>query len=337
MGKDQDRRKKKIDWAAYNKELEERGKKVSKHISNLKEYVKENWEAEVEAKNKSKDRSSGGRKFEYPDVLFILLYVVKVWNNIGYRTLKGYAYDMFPKMPCTTAIRERIDALDPNLIKNIDDAIIRAKLAGKKLSMVWDGTGLRVNGKHVWNEEKYGQKKKRTWKKVHFAADIESNLIIGFTVHESSESEVKEERLYQFMALILEKIGDICVLEKFFGDGGYDVKGFFEFLKTLGIVPIIRIDKPTIEFIRRQIKMNKKKLGTPYDQWKPEDERTKKAMEQLDWKEFVEKQRYGLRSGGEGIIGAFKGRFGETLFSKKNSMIFKEVATKVLLHNVMRA
>lgn len=46
-------------------------------------------------------------------------------EQFSYRTFKGYAEDMFQKMPCTTAIRERIDALNPNLIKNIDDANVR--------------------------------------------------------------------------------------------------------------------------------------------------------------------------------------------------------------------
>lgn len=339
MGKDQDRRKTKIDWKTYNKKLVDRGHKAQRFTGNLARYVRENWAKEVEEKNNAGDRSKGGRKFQYPDTLFILLCVVKAYNGLTYRLLEGYANPLLEGLPVPSfgAIRERVSLLDPDAIKKIDDEIVRAKLTGKRISMVWDASGLRINGKHVWNEEKYGQKKKRKWKKVHFAADIESGIIVGFNVHEPSESEVKEERLYQFMAQIQEKIGNIAVLERFFGDGAYDVRGFFEFLKSLGIVPVIRIDKPTIEFIRRQLLMNKRKIGTPCAQWKPEDERAKRALEQVDWKGFVEKQRYGLRSGGEGIIGAFKGRFGETLFSKLDRMILKEVAMKVLLHNVVRA
>jgi hypothetical protein len=96
---------------------------------------------------------------------------------------------------------------------------------------------------------------------------------------------------------------------------------------------------PTIEFIKRQLEFNKNKLMVkpPYDLWKPEDERQKEAVKQVEWKKYVETEGYGQRSAIEGDIGSFKGSFGGCLFSKKNPMIFKEVMAKVLVYNVMKA
>jgi len=339
MGKDQDRRKKKINWKTYNNELVERGKKFAKFQNKLREYVKENWDKELKEKNESEKRIKGGRKFEYPDIVFILLYVVKVFNRLSLRKLQGYSSCMLDKVPSFRTMHDRIKAIDPEMIKKMDDAIVKAKLAGKKLKIVFDGTGLQINESYVWFEEKHKQKKRRKWKNVHFAADIESGIIVDFTVHEYNESEVETERLIQFFNMVLEKVGGIAVIERFFGDGGYDNKAFFEFLKQHGIKPTIKIDKMTIDFIKQQLEYNKNKLlvRTPLELWKPEGERQKEAVKQVEWKKYVEDEEYGQRSAIEGDIGSFKGSFGGSLFSKINCMIFKEVLTKVLVYNVMKA
>lgn len=337
MGKDQDRRRTKIDWKAYNKKLVERGAKIAKQLSNLKEYVDESWTIEVEEKNKPKMNKSG-QKYQYPDILFVLLCIIKAYNGFSYRILQGHTKGMFGKIPAYSRIHGRIKALDPEMITKMDDAIVKAKLSGKKLKVVFDGTGFQINDSYVWFEEKHKQKKKRKWKKVHFAADIESGIIVGFTVHEQNENEAETQRLIQFTEQLLSRIKDVAVLEKFFGDGAYDNKAFFEFLKQKGIKPTIKINKATIDFIRRQLEYNKNKLmvRTPCLLWKPEDERQKEAVKQVEWKKYVEADGYGQRSAIEGNIGGFKGIFGGSLFSKLNGMIFKEVATKALLWNVMR-
>lgn len=166
MGKDQDRRRTRIDWKTYNKKLVERGTKVAKHISNLRDYVnvKENWEIELKEKNSPKN-GKGGSRYEYPDTLFILLYIIKAYNRFSYRTLKGQIDCMFENAPSYSRSQERIKALDPELIKKMDDAIIKAKLSGKKLKVLFDSTGLQINDSYVWFEEKHKQKKKRKWNK----------------------------------------------------------------------------------------------------------------------------------------------------------------------------
>lgn len=339
MGKDQDRRKKKINWKTYNNELVERGKKFAKFQNNLREYVNKNWDKELKEKNDSEKRIKGGRKFEYPDTVFILLYIVKVFNRLSFRKIQGYATCMLDNVPNFRTIQDRIKALNPEQIKKMNDAIVKAKLAGKKLKIVLDGTGLQINDSYVWFEEKHKQKKRRKWKKVHFAADIESGIIVDFTVHEYNESEVETQRLLRFFKQVRKKVGGIAIIEEFFGDGGYDIKEFFEFLKQHGIKTRIKIDKATIEFIKRQLEFNKNKLAVkpPYPLWKPEDERQKEAVKQVEWNKYVEEEGYGQRSAIEGDIGSFKGSFGGALFSKLNGMIFREVLTKVLIYNVMRA
>jgi len=87
-------------------------------------------------------------------------------------------------------------------------------------------------------------------------------------VYEYDESEVETQRLFQFFNMVLRKVGDVAVIERFFGDGGYDIKAFFEFLKQHGIKATIKIDKATINLIKRQLEYNKNKRGTPYLPWK---------------------------------------------------------------------
>ena len=83
---------------------------VAKHISNLKDYVKENREVELQEKNSPKN-GRGGSRYEYPDIIFILLYIITSYNGFIYRTLKGHADFMLEKAPSYSRTQERIKAL----------------------------------------------------------------------------------------------------------------------------------------------------------------------------------------------------------------------------------
>ena len=55
--------------------------------------------------------------------------------------------------------------------------------------------------------------------------------------------------------------------------------------------------------------------------------REEKAIEQINGDEFVETRNYGKRSGVEGVIGSFKGFFGESVVSK----CFDNIKTELLI------
>ena len=166
--------------------------------------------------------------------------------------------------------------------------------------------------------------------------DRETGLIINQELLNHDDSEVRSDRLVAFLESVLERIGDNSTVNKLFGDGAYDNTVLFEILKQLNIDSVIKIDKRTINRIKRQLHMNRYKLGNNgRELWKPSSERERKALEQIEWKSFVKNKRYGLRSSIEGLIGSFKNKFGESLISKSFDMMRKELLVRVLIHNIM--
>lgn len=63
--------------------------------------------------------------------------------------------------------------------------------------------------------------------------------------------------------------------------------------------------------------------------------RNREGIKQYFWEYYVEEYRYGKRSGIEGIIGSFKRFFRESLFSRIDEMIEREILTRVLIWNMI--
>ena len=324
-------------WKVYNKQLVERAKKLTKTRKLLTIKVNIEWDKEVEELNKEFYTRRGGRKYEFPDSLFVLLYIIKVYEGLSYRQLEGRIYGMFKKTPNFRTIRKRVMLLDYETIEKVNKDIIRHKTDNSKLEIILDATGVRVNNSHVYREKKYKTKRKRNWKKLHLAMDRKTGLIVAHNVMSNNVSEVETRRLLKFLEEILKNIGDNVLVSKLYGDGAYDNTIFFEALREIDIDPVIKIDKITIENIRKQLYMNRFKLGNNgRELWKASTYREKKALEQREWKRYVRKKGYGFRSGIEGWISSFKNKFGEHVMSKSMDMIRKEILFKIMIMNMMR-
>lgn len=320
-----------IDWKNYNKELVNRGKKLANNLQTIKTEVIDFWDQELEGMNERKV----GKKFEYPNSLIIFFSILKsTFNSLSYRNLEGFGYLFFEEVPDYTRINRRMRQLDTDILKKINRELTKARTKGrKKLEISMDGTGVQVNGKCVWTDNKHKKKKmrRRDWRKINIAIDIETGQILGVKVLGRNENEGSHENTVGLIDDVLENIDDNSEIVKGYGDGGYDNEDNFELFEYLGIEPAIRIRKPS----RKKAEQMSRALETKKKRKFFEKRRNIEALEQFNWEKYVEERGYGKRSGIEGIIGSFKRFFREDLFSRIDDTIEREILTRALIWNIM--
>lgn len=325
------KRKTPINWKEYNKELVNRGEKLANNLQTIRTDVVEFWDQELEDMNEGKM----GRSFEYPNSQIVFFSVLKsAFNSLSYRNLEGFGHMFFEEVPNYTRINRRIKQLDIEVTKKINREITKARTKGRRrLEISMDGSGLQVNGKYVWTDRKHKKEKmrRRDWRKINIAIDIETKQILGVKVLGRNDNEGSHENTVDLLEDVFENISDDCEIVKGYGDGGYDNEDNFAMFEDLGIEPIIRIRKPSrkkAEQMSRSMKTRKRRKFF-------EKKRNKEGLKQFNWENYVEDSRYGKRSAVEGIIGSFKRFFRECLFSRIDDMIIREILTRVLIWNIM--
>lgn len=99
------------------------------------------------------------------------------------------------------------------------------------IHLVVDSTGLKVYGEGEWKVRKHGADKRRTWRKLHLAADESTNEIhaVELTTHSVSDAEMVKP-----LVAAVE-----CPIGKLSGDGAYDQVKVYDELATRHIEPLI--------------------------------------------------------------------------------------------------
>ena len=160
------RKPKTTNWSDYNKKLEQRG---SINLWIHEDLIKDLNDGKVQP-----PEGGNGRPFEFPDALIELLLMVRTVYKFPLRQTIGLAKDLFPAMglnmekvgiPHFSTLSRRAHtlkvALDPIASKG-------------PLNLALDSTGLKVYGEGEWKVRQHGVGKRRTWRKIHFAVDIDS-------------------------------------------------------------------------------------------------------------------------------------------------------------------
>lgn len=323
------KKKTKYDWKVYNKQLVDRGRKLAERIISIKDQVSDFWEDELFAMNEGKE----GARYEYPESQIILFSILRSAFNINsYRNLQGLGVLFFEKVPDYTEIHRRIMKLNLDELEKINREVTKAKTKGRVIDISLDGTGIQVNGKYVWTDKKHEKEKmrKRDWKKINIAIDVETRQIVGVKVLGKNDNEGSHKNTVDLMGNVFKNIDRSAKIGKSYADGGYDNIENFEMFEELGIEPIIRTKKRTREIAsfmnNTNIKESKRKKYFS-------KKRNREAIKQYFWDYFVKEYGYGKRSGIEGIIGSFKRFFRENLFSRLDEMIEREILTRVLIWN----
>lgn len=329
MGKDNDRRKTKIEWKKYNKKLVQRGTNTANFINELRKMEPE-WKQELKAMNEGKK----GTPFKYPNSMIILLEVFKILTLKSYRFIQGFSCFFLSVNPNYSAVQKRIVKFDLKILNQMNINALRSLNENKIIHIIKDGTGIQINGRYVWIDKRFNIKRKRKWKKIDITIDLNTLSILSLRVLDESANEGKAKEFKGTIEEAKKNLPPETKIEKVYGDGSFDSNKNFEYCKKNGIEPIIRIRKPTREKIRRKEKIKKGMLWTNrYLVIEKSSVRDRYAEEQIDWEKFVSEKGYGKRSGIEGFIGSFKGFYGEKTNSRLDRSIDVEFSLKTILWN----
>jgi hypothetical protein len=293
---------------------------------------RDKWERELKEMNRGKE----GHPYVHPNSLIILLLIMKNITLKGYRFLDGFSNLFCNQRVSYSAIQKRISKLNPKLINNLNRKTLKTLgNNGRRIEIIKDGTGIQINGTYVWREKRYKQKKERKWKTLHITIDRKTLAILSVRVLNKDKREGESKEFRESIEEVKNNLPSSTKITKLYGDGGYDSNANFECCEQEGIEPVIRIRKPTRDKVDRRIKIKNAMLL--HKKYPPNRERLrdKYAEEQIDWKRFVRRKKYGKRSGIEGMIGSFKRFFNEFAYSKIDELISIEFLTKALVWNLM--
>ncbi|MEZ8532492.1 IS5 family transposase [Vibrio cyclitrophicus] len=210
--------KKKItNWAEYNKALCKRGS-VTFWID----------DSAVDAWRCKAHHGKRGRGFQYSDTAIETALMIKGIFSLLLRALQGFIDSIFEllEVPLTspdyTCISKRSKTVQVKY---------RNKSRGAIRHIAIDSTGLKVFGEGEWKVKKHGAEKRRTWRKLHLAVDVETHEAISAEV--SLVSVGDSEVLPTLLNPLRRKVDTVSA------DGAYDPKSCYETLQNKGSTPLI--------------------------------------------------------------------------------------------------
>ena len=206
-----------INWAEYNQALVNRGN-FTLWISDA---VIQQWHHE-------NDAFKVGRPFTYSDLAIETLLTLRELYRLTYRSTEGFAKGLMGLMqirvivPDFTTVAKRAQTLS---------VALNASKVKSAVCLVVDSTGLKVYGEGEWKVRKYGWSKRRTWRKLHLAVNVETQEI---------EAEVLTDNATDDASQVDELLDQTeNSVNKFGGDGAYDKWKVYGSLSARNIEPII--------------------------------------------------------------------------------------------------
>ena len=161
--------KKKItNWAEYNKALCKRGS-VTFWID----------DSAIDAWRCTTHHGKRGRGFQYSDTTIETALMIKGIFSLPLRALQGFIDSIFELLdvpltsPDYTCISKRSKTVQVKY---------RNKSKGTICHIAIDSTDLKVFGKGECKVKKHGSEKRRTWRKLHLAVDVETHEVISAEV-----------------------------------------------------------------------------------------------------------------------------------------------------------
>lgn len=270
------------------------------------DFVK-SWDKELEEMNRGKK----GAPFQFPESFIELL---GVWNQwVSTRGLQGITrrfqmYGLVPKEADYSTISIRI--------KKIGTSFELPKEGN--ISASTDGSGMKMTNRGDYKETKYGDGKKK-FLRVTITADPYQKKLLDIDVCIDGEGDSEPEVAMSHLENLIAMGYDI---DRFFGDGAFDVHDLFDLLCQHTIQSSIKIRKNASIDPEGKGSWNRKKEVLNY--------RKKK------YKKWAKEKEYGRRwTGTEGIFSAVKGIFGENTRSKKIDNLIHEVKRKFWAYDKM--
>ena len=289
------------DWPKTNEELVVRGE----FLLDL-EWVK-SWHEELKEVNKGKR----GRPFEFPESLIRLQ---AVWNQwVGVRQVEGITRRLveaaqLPAYDDYSTINRRVNKLD---------TVFELPKQGF-CSVSCDGTGMKMNQAGEYRYDKYGRKKPKKWLRVVISANPLTQDLLDVEVHVEGEGSSEPEVAMQH----LDNLWSFGItVDKFWGDGAFDVLDLFNMLEQHGTESAI----PPRENASHNANGSMRRVREVFD-----------YKTQL-WEDWARQKSYGLRwLGTEGKFSAVKRIFGEKTRAKTVENMCLEIRRRFWAYETMR-
>ena len=295
--------KKRLDqrnWLEYNEELVVRGELL------LDVDWVESWDEEVAMMNHGKR----GAPYVFPESLIKLQ---AVWNQwIGVRGVEGITRSLvevaqLPQFNDYSTINRRVQKIEPCF------ALPKHGFC----SASTDGSAVKMHNAGEYRQIKYGGKKKK-WIKVVITANPLTKDLLDLDVSVEGEGASEPEIAMQHLQNIY-NFG--ITVDKFWGDGAFDVLALFNLLEqhhTESAIPP-RDDAST------------KAHGSMRRSREVHEYKSK------NWTDWARDKSYGKRwLGTEGIFSAVKGIFGEHTRAKTPENAYLEAGRKFWAYETMR-
>ena len=187
---------------------------------------------------------------------------------------------------------------------------------GKTICIGADSTGLKVFGEGEWKVRKHGAGKRRVWKKMHIAIDLETNEIVNVCLTGNKIDDAKAA-----VGLLSDKKEQI---KAFYGDGAYDD---FEFRAFLG-KDIAHIIPPPCDAVEH--KPTKRKTIPDYLEQRNKAVVAILTTTRKEWKISI---GYHKRSLNETVMFRYKATFGGNLHARSDINQETEVKIKCNILN----
>jgi len=211
------KRKQKINWKAYNKELVRRGSLTFL----FSEDVAHNW-------YNTSPKGSGFQKV-YTDTAIEILSLIRFQFHLTLRSTQGFTESLAGLIPGLSGLNiPDYSTLSRRLRKcEISFGKMRTR---ETIYVVVDSTGLKIFGEGEWKVRQHGYTKRRTWKKLHLCVNESSSEIISASF---TDNDVKDNEVFKDM---LGGLGS--EVSKVSGDGAYDTWELWNYCEKEGIKSI---------------------------------------------------------------------------------------------------
>ncbi|PMK01482.1 IS5 family transposase [Vibrio sp. 10N.261.55.A7] len=204
-------------WSDYNEALRNRG--------SLTFWIDD---SAIDAWKCTAHHGRRGRGFQFSDTAIETALMIKGVFSLPLRALQGFIDSIFKLMdvpltsPDYTSISKRSKTVQ---VKYRNPSI------GPIRHIAIDSTGLKVFGEGEWKVRKHGNEKRRTWRKLHLAVDVDTNEVIRAEV--SLVSVGDSEVFPTLLNPLRRKVQAVS------GDGAYDTKECHKVLQRKGSRPLI--------------------------------------------------------------------------------------------------
>jgi hypothetical protein len=204
-------------WPTYNKDLIQRGSITFWMDQN----ISESWYCNVSVKKK-------GGQFQYSDSAIIMCLTIREVYKLTLRASQGFIQSIlnmsYPGIKCPnySIISRRTQKLEVE--------IPRLPVHGP-IDVVIDSTGFKVYGEGEWKVRQHGYSKRRTWVKLHVAANPNTKEIISEAV---TSNRITDSKAFPN---IFKKIDR--PMNAIAADGAYDKKDCYAVINARDTIPII--------------------------------------------------------------------------------------------------